>query len=101
VTFKVEIGIKARPTKWPTEIKKGLSNKTFGDTANRCSVTNYEELTTNQDGSLLEITTSVSVACWITARVFVGQRSLVVLTVVLETISKCCTKTKINQEVYY
>jgi hypothetical protein len=30
---------------------------------NRYSVTNFVELTTNQDGSLLKITGSVSVAC--------------------------------------
>jgi hypothetical protein len=45
-------------------------------TKNRCSVTNFVELTTNQDGSVLKITGTVSVA-WV-ARVIFFQKSLVV-----------------------
>jgi hypothetical protein len=113
VISKVKIGNEDRLTKWPTEVKNGERNKNY----NSIEVSNNNKMfpicqfgdhklmqcsATNPDRSLLKITGSVSAAyaCWITARVIACQSSLVVLTVVLETITKCCTKMKDNQEVY-
>jgi hypothetical protein len=75
VISKVEIGNEARPT----EVKNGEINKNYNlrevsnnnktcpicrfVTTNIYSVMNFVELTTNQDGSLLKITRSASVAC--------------------------------------
>jgi hypothetical protein len=75
VISKVEIRNEARPT----EVKSGERKKNYNsreastitkrvqfadlENTNRCTVTNFLELTTNQDGILLKITDSISVAC--------------------------------------
>jgi hypothetical protein len=68
VISEVEIGNEARrKSKMVSREKYRTITKRvqFADlvTTKRCSVTNFVELTTNQNESLLKITGSVSVAC--------------------------------------